>query len=104
VLSYHGNTNRGVFLDITFTLGTESFSLKDSQLYPNPSNGDFTIETKTHLNKINVYSHTGIFIKTVEVKDFSESVVLKINGLQSGVYLLELQNDTEKSWKKIIVN
>lgn len=104
VLSYHGNTNRGVFLDITFTLGTESFSLKDSQLYPNPSNGDFTIETKTHLNKINVYSHTGIFIKTVEVKDFSESIILKISGLQSGVYLLELQNDTEKSWKKIIVN
>lgn len=104
VLDYHGATNRGVFLDTTFTLGTESFSLNDSKLYPNPSKGDFTIATKTYLTKINVYSHTGIFIKTIEVTDFAENVIVNINGLQTGVYLLELQNDTDKSWKKVIVN
>lgn len=103
-LSYHGATNRGVFLDATFTLGTESFSLKDSQLYPNPTNGDFTIATKTYLTKINVYSHTGSFIKTVEVTDFADNVEVNLTGLQTGIYLLELQNDTDKSWKKLIVN
>jgi len=104
VLDYHGAANRDVFLDATFTLGTESFSLKDSQLYPNPSNGDFTIATKTYLTKINVYSHTGVFVKTIEVTDFEENVLVNITGLQTGVYLLELQNETDKSWKKVIVN
>lgn len=103
-LSYHGAANRGLALDTAFTLGTETFSLNDSKLFPNPSNGDFTIATKTYLTKINVYSHTGAFIKTIEITDFAENVLVNITGLQTGVYLLELQNDTDKSWKKVIVN
>jgi hypothetical protein len=34
----------------------------------------------------------------------SDTTEININGLQTGVYLLELVNDTEKSWKKVIVN
>lgn len=103
-LDYHGAANRGVFLNVSFTLGSPSFSLSDSKVYPNPCNGDFTITTKTYLTKINVYSHTGVFIKTIEVSDFTENVLIKISGLQTGIYLLELQNETDKSWKKLIVN
>lgn len=103
-LANHGGTNRGVLLDRTFTLGAESFSLKDSQLYPNPNDGDFTITTKTYLTKVNVYTITGAFVKTIEVEENSENVEVNISGLESGVYLLELQNDIEKFWKKVIVN
>jgi len=104
VLDYHGSENRDVFLDASFTLGTESFSLKDSKLFPNPNNGNLTIVTKTYLTKINVYSHTGSFIKTIEVPNFVDNVEINLTGLQTGIYLLELQNDTDKSWKKLIVN
>ena len=48
-LAYHGNnpTERG-FLTLTRTaLGLEDFSLNATQIYPNPSNGDFMIKTKT---------------------------------------------------------
>jgi hypothetical protein len=97
------HVSKGVALNRTFTtLGTESFSLKDSQLYPNPSNGNFTIIAKTNLTKIDVYTITGAFVKSINVSN-SESEV-SVSGLQTGVYLLELQNETEKSWKKVIVN
>lgn len=96
----HGNAG---FVTGTFTtLGTDSFSLKDSQLFPNPSNGDFTIIAKTNLTKVDIYTITGAFVKSINVSNSDSEV--SVSGLQTGVYLLELQNETEKSWKKVIVN
>ena len=103
-LAYHGGANRDVTLDRTFTLGTESFSLNDSQLYPNPSNGNFTVLAKTNLTKINVYTITGGFVKSIVVTDNAIDAEINVSGLETGVYLVELQNDLEKTWKKVIVN
>ena len=102
-LAYHGG-NRGVLLNTPLsTLGVEDFSLNATQVYPNPSNGNFTIESKTTLQTINVYSHTGSFVKTIDVKN-SDSIEVNVEGLQTGIYLLELKNDKESSWKKIVIS
>lgn len=85
------------------TLGIEDFSLKASSIYPNPSNGTFRIQTKTALTKVNVYGQTGNFIKTIDLKDNSLDVEVNLKGIATGIYLLELQNDTDKSWKKVVV-
>jgi hypothetical protein len=104
-LANHGSNNRGYQLNKTFTtLGVEDFSLNASSVYPNPSNGTFTISSKTNLTEINVYSQTGALVKTIKVEDSSEKAEVIVNGLQAGVYLIELKNDAEKSWKKVIVN
>lgn len=101
-LAYHGGGNREVLLDTPLTtLGIEDFSLNATQVFPNPSNGNFKVVTKTVLNKINVYTQTGSLVKTIEVNSKENEV--SIAGLPTGVYLLELQNETEKSWKKVIV-
>ena len=84
-------------------LGVEDFSLNATSIYPNPSNGSFSIETKTRLDKINVYSQTGAFVKTIEVTDMSNKVNLNLTNFQKGIYLIELQNENEKTWKKIII-
>ena len=55
------------------------------------------------MNKVNIYSQTGALVKTIEVTDNSNEVEVKVNGLTSGIYFIELLNDSEKSWKKIIV-
>jgi hypothetical protein len=103
-LANHGGGNRG-FATGSFTiLGTEDFSLNASSIFPNPSSGEFSIKTKTNLSKVNVYNQIGTLVKTIEVANDSNEVELKVSGLQSGVYFLELQNDSEKSWKKVIVN
>lgn len=86
------------------TLGLENFSLQAASVFPNPSNGSFKIKTKTGLNKINIYSQIGAFVRTIEVTDNSDNVEVQVEGLQTGVYLMELTNKSEKSWKKVIVN
>ena len=104
-LAYHGASNRGVLLDTPLTtLGVEDFSLNASKVSPNPSKGDFTIQTKTFLNKVNIYTQTGVFVKSIEVENNAENVDFNITGLQTGIYLVELVNDSQKSWKKVIVN
>lgn len=104
-LSNHGGANRGYNTSVALstTLGTDNFSLNSSSIYPNPSNGNFTVETKTGIDKISVYSQTGSLIETIELKDKSNTVEVSLKSLQKGIYLVELKNGTEKSWKKIIV-
>ncbi|MEO7975695.1 T9SS type A sorting domain-containing protein [Flavobacterium sp.] len=104
-LNYHGATNRGysVSVPLSTTLGVDDFSLKTSSIYPNPSNGNFTIETKTGLDQINVYSLIGTLVETIDLKDTSNTVEVSLKNLQSGVYLVQLKNEKDKSWKKIII-
>lgn len=104
LLNYHGSTNRGYAIDVPFsTLGVEDFSLRATQIYPNPSNDEFFIKSKTTLREVNVYSQLGTFVKTIKVEEINATRI-NIKGLKTGVYLLELVNDNEKSWKKVIVN
>jgi hypothetical protein len=86
------------------TLGLEDFSLNATSIYPNPASGAFYIKTKTNLSKVNLYNQTGALVRTIKVTDYSKEVELSVSNVQAGVYFLELQNDSEKSWKKVIVN
>lgn len=105
VMSYHGGENRGLSFDVPLTtLGVKDLSLEASKLYPNPSKGEFSIQTNTYLNQINIYSQTGAFVKTIYIENNEEAVNVNVNGLSTGVYLIELINDNQKTWKKVIVN
>lgn len=99
-----GSNHRYEFVTGTFSsLGVDDFSLSATTVYPNPTKGAFFIKTKTNLSKVNVYNQTGAMVKTIDVKNDAKEVELGVNGIQSGVYFLELQNASEKSWKKIII-
>lgn len=104
-LAYHGGINRGYQLDKPLTtLGIEDFSLNASSVFPNPANGSFTITTKSALETVTIYSQTGAIIKTIEVKNAKEKAEVLVNDLSTGVYLIELKSNTDKSWKKVMVN
>jgi hypothetical protein len=102
-LSNHQGTNRG-FSTGNFTLSNNEFSLESASVFPNPSNGNFTLKTNVELTSINLYSQTGAFVKEIKFNSDSKEIEIALNGLSSGVYLLELKNDSEKSWKQIIIN
>lgn len=103
-LSNHGTNPHDVTtLTRTALLGIEDFSLNATAVYPNPSKGIFTIQSKSSLNKVTIYTQTGTFVKTIELQSGEKSIEINLKGLQTGMYLLELQNDSEKSWKKIIL-
>jgi len=101
-LAYHGtNPHAGQILTRT-ALGVEDFSLKASQIVPNPSNGYFIISSKSSLTTIDVYSQTGAYIKSIKGNDTLENQI-DLSDLSTGIYFLELKNDNDASWKKIIL-
>lgn len=102
-LGNHGANPHDVTTLQRTTLGAEKFSLNDAAVFPNPSNGNFIVKTKTGLDKIEVYTQTGAFVKTIDVKAATDTEV-NVEGLSTGVYLIQLQNSTEKSWKKVLIN
>ena len=81
-MANHGTSNRAVSLDISLVLGLDDFSLNASTVYPNPSNGNFTITTKTFLKSVDVYNINGALIKSYKVDNTSENVEFNITDLE----------------------
>ena len=88
-------------------LSSESFGISDLVLYPNPNNGNFNIQfTSTTGNdiKVNIHDLRGrsIFNKSYNNTGlFNES--LKLDNVQSGIYLVTIEDGANKEVKKIII-
>ena len=89
-------------------LGINTFVFDNFALYPNPNNGSFTVRFDSHSNneiKISVNDIRGrqIFSNHFENNGlFNKSI--QLNNLQSGVYLINIQDGENKMTKKFIVN
>jgi len=77
-------------------------------IFPNPNNGEFTINLSSRSNKninVEVYDIRGrsIFNNTYDsTSDFSQSI--NLNSVQSGMYLVKVTDGDRIAIKKIIVN
>ena len=91
----------------TATLSSENFGLESFTLFPNPNNGNFNIQFTSNLNneiKVNVHDMRGreVFQKSYSNNGlFNES--LELNNIQSGIYLITVQDGTRKEVKKIVI-
>jgi len=88
-------------------LATESFSINDLSIYPNPNNGNFNIQfTSNSGNEIKVGVHDmrgrEIFTKSYTNNGlFNEN--LQLSGVQAGIYLVTIQDGSSEVTKKIVV-
>ena len=97
-------TGSGGFL-ASFTqpaLTTENFNLENTiAVYPNPSNGNFTIQNDEGLvgASVVVYSVLGQKVKEFQLETITTNITLGI-----GMYLLQIEKEGKSSTKKLIVN
>lgn len=91
----------------TATLVMEDFGLDNFVVYPNPNNGEFTVQFNSNSTNeifINVHDMRGreIFSKNYQNSGlFAEN--LKLDNVQAGVYLVTVQDGNRKEVKKIVV-
>lgn len=74
----------------------------DFEIYPNPNNGKFTVNFENYVpSKLIVFTLSGevVFEKNVE----NSEMVLNLEGLSKGIYLLGLQTEDKTITKKLIV-
>ena len=104
------NNNREFFGNISFAYVSANLAVNNVEnesailVGPNPSNGIVNISSKIDLEEINVFSQTGAFIKSISNDSNNKDLKIDLRELSKGLYFLELKNNSEKSWKKIILN
>src|SRR5690606_38489722 len=85
-------------------LSTNSFALQNITVYPNPSsNGTFSINSSIELTKISVYNVNGQLVKTFENPSRVNNAY-QVSELATGFYFLQLEANSSKEIRKVIVN
>ena len=85
-------------------LSTDEFEVNSFSIYPNPSNGQVNLNMRTSLGEgqIQIIDLNGRIVFTQE--NLLEGVIsVNSNGLSSGVYLIEVSNETISETKKLII-
>lgn len=88
------------------SLGVENFDLTGVTLYPNPNNGVFSLGLNGVSGKVNVgvYDVRGrIILEKVILNSGFINEQINLSNVQSGVYLVTIQDGNRKTTKKIIV-
>lgn len=111
-----GDGQTGTIEKVTFNLcrsvqvavlASESFRLDNFVIYPNPNSGNFNVQFSSNSNneiKIVVHDLRGreIFANNYNNSGlFNESI--QLNNVQSGIYLVTVQDGDRKEVKKIII-
>ena len=93
--------------ETTIVLASESYGLDNFVIYPNPNKGNFNIQFSSNSGneiQVNIHDLRGrqIFTKSYNNSGlFNET--LQLNNVQSGIYLVTVQDGSRKEIKKIIV-
>lgn len=89
------------------TLATPAFGLADFSIYPNPNNGNFTVQfTPATTNDVLVSVHDLRGRKVFDRKFSNEGMFaqnIQLNQVQSGIYVVTVQEGDKKEVKKIVI-
>ena len=90
------------------TASVEDFSFSNFNLFPNPSNGRFNVSfdvLNTEKVKLRVFDFSGRLVENVAYKNVSNKFTteLDLEKLNSGLYLLQIENGNQQTTKKLII-
>lgn len=91
----------------TVALANTNFSFENFGLYPNPNDGSFNVTFNSNTNNainIAVYDMRGreIFTRAYQNTGLFEQSI-QLDNVQSGIYLVNIQDGAEKIVKKIVI-
>ena len=85
--------------EVTFsTESVEENEIINVSVFPNPNNGEFTVRCD-NMSRITVYNVIGSVVKDIETN--TDSFI--IEGLNSGVYFVNIRNNDSNIIKKVVV-
>jgi hypothetical protein len=89
-------------VDVSFEkAGITSSILDRISIYPNPSNGNFTVVSSEDVN-IEILEMSGKLLKEVSVKSNQEQAI-NLDNVNAGVYLIRVFNQNSSSTQRIVI-
>jgi sugar lactone lactonase YvrE len=101
---YFTEVSRGKIKKITNLLNPTTLEEIDFNIYPNPNNGIFNIESKTSISSIYIYDARGRTTYFNE-KVYADKVVINLTAFAKGLYLVKIIGEEGKiTTKKIVID
>jgi hypothetical protein len=92
------------YVDLTAPIIRPEVSEKAFSIYPNPSNGIFTITTnQTYTGTIEIYNMLGKKVESVVFNNNIRSYEINLTHYSKGIYLVNLVSGNKKQTEKIII-
>ena len=79
----------------------EAFNFTQFNLYPNPNNGNFTINSSINVNKIEMYNVVGAIVYSQQINEMNFQ--LQLSDLTKGMYFVKVYTNKGTGLKKIMV-
>lgn len=85
----------------TSTVGVENYELNMTEIYPNPTTGEFRVQnSELRIENVEVYDVYGKLITSVKVED--NSIVIDLSDNASGVYFTRIFTEKGTITKRIV--
>ncbi|MBI3502975.1 MAG: T9SS type A sorting domain-containing protein [Bacteroidetes bacterium] len=98
----HG-CNNTTTITITSASGIDELSFENIiSIYPNPTNGIFSIQSSEKISSIEIYSVLGEKIYS-STHQLNNSITLDLSAKPNGIYFLQLRTEQGTATKKIII-
>ncbi len=96
--------NQTIYVD-TSRLDVSSIGINESffEIYPNPNNGEFKINTHGVAGEIQVLDILGKTIKTIEIKAFQQAIDIQLDLVSQGTYVVNFKTNLITTNKKVLI-
>lgn len=104
-MAFAGTDGFGEPFDLYFdkkseTIGIEEQTAEGFAFYPNPVTHELHLSAKSEINKVDIYSLLGQKVMHLELNEMNPTI--NLSSLASGIYVMEVEVDGQKSTSKII--
>lgn len=87
----------------TVVTGLRDMENSTISVYPNPTNGKFTINSNSTISSVEIYNLPGSRIYSDNMPEKQTSCEIDLSGQTKGIYLVKIMNGTKNSKRKIVL-
>ncbi len=88
------------------TLGINETSLENIQLFPNPASEYVTLTLPQSFSQkmtVSLFNSVGQKLQTITITDNKEFININLSGYSSGLYFIQLQNQSNTTTRKLLI-
>jgi hypothetical protein len=95
---FEGNCSDGLMMSVNNSVET-----KNSTIYPNPNDGNFTFETSGKNGKAYIYNSVGVIVSEIELENFKTIYQVNFTNLVKGTYILKIVDGSTSGGNMVFV-